>query len=83
VPSDSIISRTDADTLIPTEQADAVIKAATQESAAHVVQPRPALDQADPPGGDVGAPRRFLGGGHASWPCRVTGPDLGPDQHDR
>ena len=30
----SIISRTDADSLIPTEQADAVIKAATQESAA-------------------------------------------------
>jgi HK97 family phage major capsid protein len=34
MPYDSIISRTDADTLIPTEQADAVIKAATQESAA-------------------------------------------------
>jgi hypothetical protein len=34
VPYDNIISRTDADVLIPTEQAEAVIKAATQESAA-------------------------------------------------
>jgi HK97 family phage major capsid protein len=34
VPYDSIVSRTDADTLIPQGQADAVIKAATQESAA-------------------------------------------------
>jgi hypothetical protein len=34
VPYDSIISRTDADSLIPQGQADAVIKAATQESAA-------------------------------------------------
>jgi HK97 family phage major capsid protein len=34
VPYNSIISRTDADVLIPTEQADAVIAAATQESVA-------------------------------------------------
>jgi hypothetical protein len=34
VPYDSIISRTDADSLIPQGQADAVTKAATQESAA-------------------------------------------------
>jgi HK97 family phage major capsid protein len=34
VPYNTIISRTDADSLIPTGQADAVIKAATQQSAA-------------------------------------------------
>jgi HK97 family phage major capsid protein len=34
VPYDSIISRTDADALIPTDQAEAVISAATEESAA-------------------------------------------------
>lgn len=34
MPYNSIISRTDADVLIPTEQADAVIAAATQESVA-------------------------------------------------
>ncbi len=34
MPYDAIISRTDADALIPMEQAEAVIKAATQESAA-------------------------------------------------
>ena len=37
VPYDSIISRTDADVLIPTEQAEAVISAATQESAALIL----------------------------------------------
>jgi len=34
VPYDSIVSRTDADALIPTEQADELIASATQESAA-------------------------------------------------